>query len=88
MSSSKRTWIAAASVGVVETLKDHGLCRWNSAFKSAQHRVKKHVIRSFSQAKKHYSSSAMVSNRLHGEKAKQSEESFRTVMYLSSWGPN
>ncbi|XP_027342884.1 uncharacterized protein LOC113855440 [Abrus precatorius] len=88
MSSSSRAWSVAASVGVVEALKDQGLCRWNSAFKSAQRRVQSHV-RSLSQAKKlSSSSSAILSNRLNGEKVKQSEESLRTVMYLSCWGPN
>ncbi|CAJ1956488.1 unnamed protein product [Sphenostylis stenocarpa] len=85
MSAPKRTWTVAVTVGVVETLKDQGLCRWNSGFKSAQQSVKSHVG-SLSQAKKLSSaSSAMVSGRMHEEKA---EESLRSVMYLSCWGPN
>lgn len=85
-SVARRGWIVAASVGVVEALKDHGICRWNYALKSAQQHVKSHV-RSVSQANKF--SSSMVSSRLKlGEKEKQSEESLRTVMYLSCWGPN
>ncbi|XP_027347422.1 uncharacterized protein LOC113858847 [Abrus precatorius] len=85
MSSTSKAWIVAASVGVVEALKDQGVCRWNHALKSAQQHLKNHVG-SLSQAKK-LSSSAMVSSstRLKG---KQSEESLRTVMYLSCWGPN
>ncbi|RDX93967.1 hypothetical protein CR513_23701, partial [Mucuna pruriens] len=85
MSSAQRAWIVAGSVGVVEALKDQAVCRWNHSFKSAQHVFKTHVG-SFSQAK-NLSSSSMVStsNRLKGN---QSEESLRTVMYLSSWGPN
>ncbi|XP_004487332.1 uncharacterized protein [Cicer arietinum] len=88
MSSTSRIWTVAASVGVVEALKDQGLCRWNYALKSAQHHVKNH-LRSLSQAKKLSSSTSygMVSSRLK-EEAKQSEESLRTVMYLSCWGPN
>ncbi|KAJ1434609.1 hypothetical protein SESBI_05481 [Sesbania bispinosa] len=87
-SASSRAWTVAASVGVVEALKDQGLCRWNHTLRSAQHHLKNHV-RSLSQAKKlSPSSSAMVSNRLKEEEAKQSEESLRTVMYLSCWGPN
>ncbi|XP_027347270.1 uncharacterized protein LOC113858733 [Abrus precatorius] len=89
-SVSRSTWTVATSVGVVEALKDQGLCRWNYALKSAQQHVKSHV-RSLPQAKKLSSSSsspAMVSNRLKDEKAKKSEESLRTVMYLSCWGPN
>ncbi|XP_050879679.1 uncharacterized protein LOC127083410 [Lathyrus oleraceus] len=89
MSSTSRIWTVAASVGVVEALKDQGLCRWNYGLRLAQHHVKNH-LRSLSQSKKLSSSYsyAMVSNRLKEEQAKQSEESLRTVMYLSCWGPN
>nr|ACU19608.1 unknown [Glycine max] len=86
MSSGIRAWSVAASVGVVEALKDQGICRWNHALRSAQHHLKNHVG-SFSQANK-LSFSAIISTTLKHEKAKQSEESFRTVMYLSCWGPN
>ncbi|RDX71966.1 hypothetical protein CR513_48617, partial [Mucuna pruriens] len=85
MSSSGRAWIVATSVGVVEALKDQGLCRWNYALRAAQKQVKSHVG-SLSQTKK-LSSSTMVSTS-SGLKGKQSEESLRTVMYLSCWGPN
>ncbi|KAE9599837.1 hypothetical protein Lal_00046083 [Lupinus albus] len=88
MSSTKIAWTVAASVGVVEALKDHGICRWNHALKSAQHHLKNHV-RSMSQTNKLSSfSSPRVSSKLNDEKAKKSEESLRTVMYLSCWGPN
>ncbi|KAL9322506.1 hypothetical protein ACSQ67_010559 [Phaseolus vulgaris] len=89
MGSSKRaSWTVVVGVGVVEALKDQGLCRWNSGFKSAQQSVKSHV-RSLSQAKKlSSSSSAVVSSKMQGEKVKQSEESLRRVMYLSCWGPS
>ncbi|KAK7404952.1 hypothetical protein VNO78_06035 [Psophocarpus tetragonolobus] len=86
MSSATRAWSVAASVGVVEALKDQGICRWNHALRSLQHHFKTHVG-SFSQTNT-LSSSAMLSTRLKHEKPKQSEESFRTVMYLSCWGPN
>ncbi|XP_060189828.1 uncharacterized protein LOC132618843 [Lycium barbarum] len=84
MSSSRRAWIVAASVGAVEALKDQvGLCRWNYPLRSlAQHT--KNNLRSYSQAKK-LSSSSLIAR---SEKAKQSEESLRKVMYLSCWGPN
>ncbi|RDX60998.1 hypothetical protein CR513_60814, partial [Mucuna pruriens] len=74
MSSRSRawTWTVAASVGVVEALKDQGVCRWNSVMKSAQQHAK-HNMRSLSQAKK-------LSDKLKDEKVKQSEESLRTVM--------
>ncbi|KAL5082138.1 hypothetical protein RYX36_010559 [Vicia faba] len=89
MSSTRRIWTVAASVGVVEALKDQGLCRWNYGLRLAQHHVKNH-LRSLSQAKKLSSSNSYttVSNRLKEEETRQSEESLRTVMYLSCWGPN
>ena len=86
MNSASKAWTVAASVGVVEALKDQGVCRWNHAIRSAQHHVKKHVG-SLWQAKK-FSSSSMVSCKLKEEEAEKSEESLRTVMYLSCWGPN
>jgi len=89
MSSTIRAWSVATSVGVVEALKDQGICRWNHAFRSAQHRLKIHLS-SLSQAQKlsSSSSSAMIPTTTQHEKQKQSEESMRTVMYLSCWGPN
>ncbi|PHU24586.1 hypothetical protein BC332_09693 [Capsicum chinense] len=81
MSSSRSAWIVAASIGAVEALKDQvGLCRWNYPLRCvAQHT--KNNIRSYSQAKK-------LSSSLIANKAEQSEESLRKVMYLSCWGPN
>ena len=89
MSHMAKAWIMAASIGAVEALKDQGICRWNYTIRSI-HQHAKNNLESFSQAKKlSSSSSAMVSNRLmREEKAKQSEESLRVVMYLSCWGPN
>nr|XP_009765769.1 PREDICTED: uncharacterized protein LOC104217273 [Nicotiana sylvestris]XP_016482757.1 PREDICTED: uncharacterized protein LOC107803528 [Nicotiana tabacum] len=86
MSSSRRAWIVAASVGAVEALKDQGFCRWNYPLTSfAQHA--KNNMRSYSQVKK-LSSTSSSSLIARSEKAKQSEESLRKVMYLSCWGPN
>ncbi|XP_054813845.1 uncharacterized protein LOC129314427 [Prosopis cineraria] len=88
MSSASRAWSVAASVGVVEALKDQGVCRWNHAFRSIQQQMRTQV-RSLSQANKlSSSSSAMASTRLKDSHTKQAEESLRTVMYLSCWGPN
>ncbi|KAJ9182811.1 hypothetical protein P3X46_006766 [Hevea brasiliensis] len=85
MSSTSRAWMVAASIGVVESLKDQGLCRWNYALRSLQQHAKNN-IRSYSQQPKKLLSAA--SKKLRDEKLKQSEESLRTVMYLSCWGPN
>ncbi|KAG4911841.1 hypothetical protein JHK86_052274 [Glycine max] len=58
MSSSQRASIVAASVGVVEALKDQRVCRWNHTLKSSQHVIKSHVG-SLSQAKNLSFSSSM-----------------------------
>lgn len=88
MSSTSRAWIVAASVGAVEVLKDQGVCRWNYAIRSLQQQAKNN-LRSYSQAKKLYvPSSLALSKRMRDENFKRSEESLRTVMYLSCWGPN
>ncbi|OVA07994.1 Protein of unknown function wound-induced [Macleaya cordata] len=92
MSSTSRAWIVAASVGVVEVLKDQaGICRWNYALQSIHQHNKNHV-RSFSQANR-FSSYSAISKNINStgdreEKMKQSEESLKKVMYLSCWGPN
>ena len=86
--TASRALFVAASVAVVEALKDQGVCRWNSALRTAQ-QAAKNQVRSLSQTKKLSSStSAMVTSRLKDEETKKSEESLRTVMYLSCWGPN
>ena len=78
--------MSSASIGVVEALKDQGVCRWNHALRSAQQHLRAQV-RSLSQANKLSSSStpAMVSTILKDDNTKQSEESLKTVMYLSYW---
>ncbi|KAE8654833.1 hypothetical protein F3Y22_tig00117040pilonHSYRG00077 [Hibiscus syriacus] len=85
MSSSSRAWIVAASIGAVEALKDQGICRWNYTLRSALQHAKNH-LRSASQARTLSSQSSAAISK--GLKSKQSEESLRTVMYLSCWGPN
>ncbi|EXB89618.1 hypothetical protein L484_018719 [Morus notabilis] len=83
MSSTTRSWIVAASIGAVETLKDQGMnCRWSNALRSIRQHAKN--SRSFSSQ----SSANSVSNNIRDEKMKQSEDSLRRVMYLSCWGPN
>ncbi|KAH7662325.1 hypothetical protein IHE45_15G127300 [Dioscorea alata] len=88
-SASKVSWMVAVSVGAVEALKDQGICRWNYAFRSFHQRAKNNMG-SFSQAKRISSSSSFLNTGKTEEvdlKAKQSEQSLRKVMYLSSWGP-
>ncbi|XP_057972383.1 uncharacterized protein LOC131160581 [Malania oleifera] len=87
-STARRAWIAAASIGAVEALKDQGICRWNYALRSLQQHAKSNM-RSYIHAKRLSApSSSMVSSKMREEQMKQSEESFRKVMYLSCWGPN
>ncbi|XP_073004038.1 uncharacterized protein [Typha latifolia] len=86
-SASKASLLIAASVGAVEALKDQaGLCRWNYAIRSLNQRAKSSSVGSLSQAKR--MSYAVDRRKGVDKKAKQAEESLRTVMYLSCWGPN
>ncbi|PQM33585.1 uncharacterized protein Pyn_21514 [Prunus yedoensis var. nudiflora] len=85
--TARRGWMVAASVGVVEALKDQGICRWNYTMRLMQQHAKSQ-LGSFSQANKlSSSSSALVSSKLRDEKVKQSEESLRQVMYLAAGDP-
>ena len=93
MSPTATSWIAAASVGAVEALKDQGICKWNHDLRSLQQHAKNNVAKSHchDHAKRPVGSrpsSASVSKNTRDEKMKQSEDSLRTVMYLSCWGPN
>ncbi|KAI3877257.1 hypothetical protein MKX03_016061 [Papaver bracteatum] len=95
MSATRKAWMVAASVGVVEALKDQaGMCRWNYAMRSVHHYTKNKVRSSISQAT---SSSIPASsvipdqimmNQQRDHEMKHSDESLRTVMYLTCWGPN
>ncbi|XP_019090384.1 PREDICTED: uncharacterized protein LOC109128467 [Camelina sativa] len=89
MSSTSKAWTVAVSIGAVEALKDKlGLCRWNYILRSVNHHLRNNV-RSSSQGKRPSSSvSAGVISSAESEKAKKTEDSLRTVMYLSCWGPN
>ncbi|KAI3959956.1 hypothetical protein MKX01_030247 [Papaver californicum] len=92
MSSTSKAWMVAASVGVVEALKDQaGMCRWNYALRSIHQYTKNRVKSSISQVT---SSSSVIPEQImmvkqqRDEEMKRSEESLRKVMYLSCWGPN
>lgn len=94
MSSTSKAWIVAASVGAVEALKDHGFCRWNYTIRSLHQHAKNNLnLRSHHSTKNKKISSATTraivgGSKFREEKATQSDESLRTVMYLSCWGPN
>ncbi|KAH0651052.1 hypothetical protein KY290_031894 [Solanum tuberosum] len=84
MSSTSRAWVTAVSLGVVEALKDQGVCRWNYTIRATNQHTKNN-LRSYSHAKK---LSSLISTKSEmKEKAQQSEESLRKVMYLTCWGP-
>ncbi|EOA38702.1 hypothetical protein CARUB_v10010753mg [Capsella rubella] len=93
MGSRSKAWLVAASIGALEASKDQlGMCRWNYLIRSVNQRIKNNV-RSASQANRFSSSStttaaAVASVKDDNNKAKQAEESLRTVMYLSCWCPN
>ncbi|EOA37514.1 hypothetical protein CARUB_v10011689mg [Capsella rubella] len=94
MGSRSKAWLVAVSIGALEASKDQlGMCRWNYLIRSVNQRIKNNM-RSASQANRFSSSStttttaAVASVKGNGDKAKQAEESLRTVMYLSCWGPN
>lgn len=75
MSSTSKAWI--------EALKDQGVSRLNNTIKTINQHARNN-IKSYSQAKK---ISSQSSSLVSANSTKQSEESFRKVMYLSCWGP-
>ncbi|MED6162487.1 hypothetical protein PIB30_070886 [Stylosanthes scabra] len=94
--------VASTTVGVMEVLKDQGYCRWNTTMKSVAQGAKNHVNSAQHKAAannknmSHQSSSSSAignNNKLSDhideiEHMRKAEESLRTVMYLSTWGPN
>ncbi|KAJ0428346.1 hypothetical protein HanRHA438_Chr17g0801601 [Helianthus annuus] len=82
-SSTRRAWMVAGTVGLVEALKDQGFARWNYTIRAIHHHAKSN-LRSVTQTKKLSSPAAMASSK----GIDQSEELLRKVMYLSCWGPN
>ncbi|CAN8314105.1 unnamed protein product [Cochlearia groenlandica] len=86
--TTSKAWTVAASIGIVEALKDQlGVCRWNYVLRSMNHHLRNNV-RSISQSNRLSSSSSAAACAISSGEAKQAEESLRTVMYLSCWGPN
>ncbi|CAN1220503.1 hypothetical protein LINPERPRIM_LOCUS1922 [Linum perenne] len=96
MSSASKAWGVAASIGAVEALKDQlGFCRWNHLIRSAQQYARNNgraISRVSSSIQQHYkntirSSSRSVRKLYRGDRGNRAEESLKTIMYLSSWGP-
>ncbi|KAL0560003.1 hypothetical protein IC582_000391 [Cucumis melo] len=87
------TTAAAASIGAVEALKDQGhLWRLNNKYGVRAISSHHNKLSSSSSSSSNSSASVMadsseVKRELDHSKPKQSEESLRTVMYLSCWGP-
>ncbi|CAI0550088.1 unnamed protein product [Linum tenue] len=87
MSSTSKAWTVAASIGAVEALKDQlGFCRWNYILRSAHHYAKSNV-RSISSSTSASQGIGGARKMVEQEKATRAEESLKTVMYLSCWGP-
>lgn len=81
-------WIVVASIGAVEVMKDHGICRWNYTMRSIQKHARNHV-KTFSQALILSSLSfTMMSNENGHFKLNKSEETLEKIMHLGCWGPN
>ncbi|CAG7863911.1 unnamed protein product, partial [Brassica rapa] len=81
MSSRSKAWLVAATIGAVEASKDQlGLCRWNYMIRSVNQRIRNNV-RSAAQANRFSSSSTTaLASCKDCDKAKQAEESLRTVI--------
>ncbi|EXB89611.1 hypothetical protein L484_018712 [Morus notabilis] len=90
MSAVCRAWIAAASIGAVEALKDQGVCRWNGVLRSMQQHVKSNIRSSYSQVQKLSSTSQLSTSSTYNNNMMNlsKEEKMRKVMDLSCWGPN
>ncbi|KAA3453001.1 2-nonaprenyl-3-methyl-6-methoxy-1,4-benzoquinol hydroxylase [Gossypium australe] len=92
MSCSTRAWIAAASIGAIEALKDQGICTWIYAQRSIQQHAKNNIRSSSSSSSSSSTSQAKkicvpsysdLFNKLgDDDKLKKYEESLRTVMLV------
>ncbi|KAL4569893.1 hypothetical protein LXL04_025539 [Taraxacum kok-saghyz] len=81
-SEESKAWMVAGTVGLVEALKDQGFARWTYTIRTIHHHAKSN-LRSLSHTKNLSEPAAMASSRAMEEKAKQSEESLRKVMFCT-----
>jgi hypothetical protein len=89
MCATRGALVVATSVGLVETLKDQGYCKLNNSIMRSMTQHAKNQMRSLAETK--YlspTSSSTISKKLSDEKQRKAGESMRTVMFLSTWGPN
>ncbi|KAL3565773.1 hypothetical protein D5086_033845 [Populus alba] len=88
MSSTSKAWAVATSIAAVEALKDQGFCRWNCTIRSLYQHTKNQGKSSSLPKKLSSPASTVVASKVReNQKARQSDESLRQVMYLSCWGP-
>jgi len=87
MCATRGALVVATSVGLVETLKDQGYCKLNNNIVRSMAQHVENQMRSLSQTNMCPNSST-ISKKLSDENKKKAEESLRTVMFLSIWGPN
>ncbi|KAL4311211.1 hypothetical protein GQ457_01G005080 [Hibiscus cannabinus] len=83
--AARKAWIVAATIGAVETLKDQGICRWNSTIRSLNQHAMNNA-RSYAQANSISSSSS--SSAAACTVMNKSEANMKKVMDLSCFGPN
>lgn len=90
MCATRGTLVVATSVGLVETLKDQGYCKFNNNIMRSIAQNAKNQMRNLapSNTLSPTFSSSDVSKNLIDENKRKAEESLRTVMFLSIWGPN
>ncbi|CAL5200457.1 unnamed protein product [Lathyrus oleraceus] len=90
MCATRGTLVVATSVGLVETLKDQGYCKFNNnIMRSIAQNAKNQMTNlAHSNTLSPTFSSSDVSKNLIDENKRKAEESLRTVMFLSIWGPN
>ncbi|CAN0896912.1 hypothetical protein LINGRAHAP2_LOCUS18789 [Linum grandiflorum] len=86
--SASKAWGVAVSIGAVEALKDQlGFCRWNHVFRSAQQYAGRNYKAGAIFSQSSTNNSKVSSCDGLEQRGNRAEESLKTVMYLSCWGP-